>query len=78
MTARHESHQTGLFVAKGSDGRTYRVTEYTDVTVVRFLDGTTGRTPGLKSYRLDNGGAVNHHDDGSMTIVATGVTLTRE
>jgi hypothetical protein len=78
-TLRKQIRETGRFNAVGSDGRTYLVvelTEFEDTTT--FESKTTEWLATQKSYRLNDGSAVNRNSDTELTVVATGVRLTRQ
>lgn len=67
------------FAARGSDGKAYKVCAYErqrrDETV---HDGQDHWLPtGVTEYRLDSGEQVDARADGTMTVLHSGVTLSR-
>ncbi len=67
------------FAARGSDGKDYKVCAYErqrrDETV---HDGQDRWLPtGVTEYRLDGGDQVDARADGTMTVMHSGVMLTR-
>jgi hypothetical protein len=66
--------QTGSFVAKDDQGKTYRVAILTE-----FIESVTNEgsmeIEGLKELRLDTGEAVNRVRQGKYRIVDTGLLL---
>lgn len=67
------------FGARGSDGKDYKVCAYErqrrDETV---HDGQDRWLPtGVTEYRLDSGEQVDARADGTMTVLHSGVTLSR-
>jgi hypothetical protein len=67
------------FAARGSDGKDYKVCAYErqrrDDTV---HDGQDRWLPtGVTEYRLDSGEQVDARADGTMTVLHSGVTLSR-
>ena len=69
---------TATFQAKGSDGRTYRINEYTEFYDSSTLDSKhKEETPGLKSYKLDTGDQLNQKSPTEYVVVLTGLLLTK-
>jgi hypothetical protein len=69
---------TATFQAKGSDGRTYRINECTEFHDSSTLDSKHREvTPGLKSYKLDNGDQLNQKSPTEYVVVLTGLRLTK-
>jgi hypothetical protein len=70
---------TATFQAKGSDGRTYRINEYTEFHDSSTLDSQhKEETAGLKSYKLDNGDQLNQKSPTEYVVALTGLRLTRD
>ena len=69
---------TATFQAKGEDGRTYKINEWTE-----FHDATTlvskhkEEARGLSSYKLDNGDQLNQKSPTEYVVVLTGLRLAR-
>ena len=68
--------QTARFVARGSDGQTYRVIEVTEFMHTTSLSDAPQKLEGLKSYHLADGRSVNRISDTEFEIVG-GVRLTK-
>lgn len=77
-SSKKTTRQTDAFRAGGDDGKTYDVHEFTQYVGFTALEhGRTEWTPGLKSYRLRDGNAVNKVTDTEFVVVASGVKVTR-
>jgi hypothetical protein len=72
-------HLLDSFAAQGSDGAAYKVCAYEQMRRDETLhDGQDRWLPtGVTEYRLDSGEQIDAHADGSMTVIHTGVRLTR-
>lgn len=70
-------HQLESFIARGSDGGTYKVRGYEHLVLDESLRGIDERwePTGQAEYRLDDGRRVDVHVDGSMEIAGAGVRL---
>ena len=67
--------RTGIFTARGDDGRSYTIYEYTDFIEARSHDDPTLESRGLKELRTPDGMAVNWQGKGVYQILTTGVIL---
>jgi hypothetical protein len=72
------SRITAKFQAKGPDGQTYRIVEWTEFHDSSTLDSKhKEETPGMKSYKLDNGDQLNQKSPTEYVVVLTGLHLTK-
>jgi hypothetical protein len=70
--------KTGGFVARGSDGKSYTIVEYTEfLDVTTISDATTQWSQGMRIMKLENGEHVNPVDGGGFEVASTGVRLSR-
>ena len=72
-------HLLETFPARGSDGHDYKVCAYErlrrDDTI---QDADEHWLPtGVNEFRLDSGEQIDVHSDGTMTVLHTGVTLSK-
>jgi hypothetical protein len=67
--------RTGIFTARGDDGQSYTIYEYTDFIEARSHDDPTAQSPGLTELRTRDGMAVNWRGKGVYQILTTGVIL---
>lgn len=63
------------FEAYDDAGNRYTVHLIRSYKSGQFLEGTSYRVEGLRTYRLANGQPLNKHDDDTFEIVATGTTI---
>ena len=69
---------TATFQATGSDGRTYKINEWTEYHDSSTLDSKhKEETPGMKSYKLDTGDQLNQESPTEYVVVLTGERLTK-
>lgn len=69
--------ETGKFEAKGSDGMTYTVLEFSDVIEGSSnISGQPPRVAGDKGYRLSPQQTRVHLEDGKFVISGTTIVLT--
>jgi len=69
---------TATFQARGSDGRTYSINEWTEFHDSSTLDSKhKEETPGMKSYKLNTGEQVNQKSPAEYVVVLTGLRLTK-
>jgi hypothetical protein len=69
---------TATFQAAGSDGRTYKINEWTEFHDSSTLDSKhKEETPGMKSYKLDTGDQLNQESPTEYVVVLTGEPLTK-
>ena len=73
-------HLLESFNARGSDGAIYKVRGYERMAQDPSLnDGQEHwQSTGVLEYRLEDGALIDAHADGSMRVVPSGVTLTRQ
>ena len=72
-------HLLDSFLARGSDGATYKVRAYDrQVPDASVADGEHWASTGVAEYRLEDGRLVDVAGDGVLRIAQTGVTLTPE
>lgn len=71
-------HLLDTFMARGSDGATYKVRAYERMVPDLSLGDGADRweSTGITEYRLDDGRLVDARPDGSLHVVAGGVALT--
>jgi hypothetical protein len=70
-------HLLDSFLARGSDGATYKVRAYDRLAPDASLaDGEHWESTGVSEYRLEDGRLVEVQADGSMRIARTDVALT--
>ncbi|MBK1842835.1 hypothetical protein JHL17_36125 [Azospirillum sp. YIM B02556] len=69
--------ETGRFAARAEDGRVHAVVEMTSFIQMVTFRGPAGWVPDGKSYRLDDGEAVEPTPDGGFRIAASGLALRR-
>ena len=72
-------HLLDSFPAHGSDGKAYKVCAYERMRRDETLaDGQERWLPtGVTEFRLDSGDQIDARNDGSMTVMPSGVTLKR-
>ena len=69
---------TATFQATGSDGRTYKINEWTEFHDSSTLDSKhKEETPGMKSYKLDTGDQLNQESPTEYVVILTGERLTK-
>lgn len=66
---------TDSFSAFDDSGKQYTVYVQRSYKTGQYLDGTSYRTEGLRSYRLANGQPLHKIDEETFQIVATGTVI---
>ncbi|PWC81707.1 hypothetical protein TSH100_26330 [Azospirillum sp. TSH100] len=69
--------ETDRFAATAEDGSVHAVVELTSFIQMVTFRGPAGWVPEDKSYRLDNGDAVEQTPDGGFRIAGSGLVLRR-
>jgi hypothetical protein len=73
---KRKTEKTGEFVTIGSNGKSYRVIEYTEFVNSPSLEATQDSwEPMLKAYRLEDGSRINMVSHGVFEIAGTSITL---
>lgn len=72
-----QNMETDRFEARAEDGTIHSVVEVTSYIQMVTFRGPAGWVPDGKSYRLDDGDAVEETADGGFRIAATGLALRR-